>query len=388
MHTRRYAADQENSGFSMGTVKSENAGATGKPSGLGGAGKAAGLSGKITGAGGGGGKGALGVQTRRGLRDITNKDEATAHAEGGKGGKKPRTRTASDSVAIGGQEAAARDSVPPPQPEPVVASALVAPTAPASVVAPAGLSGAAQARRSKLVPSARAATDIDVRDAEDPLAVTEYVEDLYGYLREREVETKVDKLYMTSQPNVNERMRSILIDWLVEVHLKFKLVPDTLYLTVYLIDKFLELEQVSRSNLQLVGVTAMLLASKYEEIYPPEIRDLVYITDRAYNKEQILEMESAMANALEFRLTVPTTYCFLLRYLKAAHADKKIVQLSCYVAERMLQEITMLDHLPSVVACCAIYVARRNLSRHPWSPTLEKYTRYCESDLVPCLKEV
>lgn len=73
---------------------------------------------------------------------------------------------------------------------------------------------------------------------------------------------------------------------------------------------------MTRQNLQLVGVTAMLLASKYEEIYPPEIRDLVFITDRAYNKEQILEMESAMANALQFRLTVPTIYCFLLRYLK------------------------------------------------------------------------
>ncbi|CAN0317048.1 unnamed protein product, partial [Hapterophycus canaliculatus] len=74
--------------------------------------------------------------------------------------------------------------------------------------------------------------------------------------------------------------------------------------------------QVTRQNLQLVGVTAMLLASKYEEIYPPQIRDLVFITDRAYNRDQILEMESTMANALEFRLTVPTIYCFLLRYLK------------------------------------------------------------------------
>lgn len=64
----------------------------------------------------------------------------------------------------------------------------------------------------------------------------------------------------------------------------------------------------------------MLLASKYEEIYPPEIRDLVFITDRAYNKEQILEMESTMANALQFRLTVPTIYCFLLRYLKVRAA--------------------------------------------------------------------
>lgn len=62
----------------------------------------------------------------------------------------------------------------------------------------------------------------------------------------------------------------------------------------------------------------MLLASKYEEIYPPQIRDLVFITDRAYNRDQILEMETTMANALQFRLTVPTIYCFLLRYLKVS----------------------------------------------------------------------
>lgn len=73
---------------------------------------------------------------------------------------------------------------------------------------------------------------------------------------------------------------------------------------------------------------------------------------------------------------------------QAAHADKKIVQLSCYVAERMLQEVTMLDYLPSVVACCAIYVARKNMGRTCWSPTLEKYTKYHVEELVPCLTEV
>ena len=86
-------------------------------------------------------------------------------------------------------------------------------------------------------------------------------------------------------------MRSILIDWLVEVHLKFKLVPESLYLTVNLIDRYLEREQVHRSKLQLVGVTAMLIACKYEEIYPPIVKDFVYITDNAYTKEEILEQE-------------------------------------------------------------------------------------------------
>ena len=111
-------------------------------------------------------------------------------------------------------------------------------------------------------------------------------------------------------------------EWPSQVHLKFKLVPETLYLTVNLIDRFLERAQVARSKLQLVGVTALLLASKYEEIYPPEIRDLVYITDRAYSKTDILCMESTILNKLEFNLTVPSVGVFLARYLKAAHADK------------------------------------------------------------------
>ncbi len=97
-------------------------------------------------------------------------------------------------------------------------------------------------------------------------------------------------------------MRAILIDWLVEVHLKFKLVPETLYLTVNLIDRFLEKEQVNRQKLQLVGVTAMLIACKYEEIYPPIVKDFVYITDNAYTKEDILIMEKKMLTTLDFNI--------------------------------------------------------------------------------------
>lgn len=80
-------------------------------------------------------------------------------------------------------------------------------------------------------------------------------------------------------------MRIILIGWLVEVHLKFKLLPETLFLTVNLIDRYCEKKQIPRINYQLLGVTSMLIASKYEEIYAPEIRDFVYITDKAYSKE-------------------------------------------------------------------------------------------------------
>lgn len=134
--------------------------------------------------------------------------------------------------------------------------------------------------------------DIDDRDKEDPLCATTYVGDMYIHFREKETITSVRPEYMENQKHINARMRSILVDWLVEVHLKFKLVPETLYLTVNLIDRYLERETVERPKLQLVGVTCLLIASKYEEIYPPELRDLVYICDRAYTKANVRSLST------------------------------------------------------------------------------------------------
>ena len=116
---------------------------------------------------------------------------------------------------------------------------------------------------------------------------------------------------MSAQSDINASMREILVDWLIEVHLKFKLLPETLYLTVNLIDRYLEKQNVLRNKLQLVGVTAMLIASKYEEIYPPIVTDFVYITDNAYDKQEILEMEYNILIKLEFSLNIHSSYRFL-----------------------------------------------------------------------------
>ena len=91
------------------------------------------------------------------------------------------------------------------------------------------------------------------------------------------------------QPHINETMRCILVDWLVEVHYKFKLFPETLYLTVNLLDRFLSKskESITKRDLQLVGVTALLISSKYEEMYIPELRDLTYICDGAYTEAKV-----------------------------------------------------------------------------------------------------
>lgn len=230
--------------------------------------------------------------------------------------------------------------------------------------------------------------NIDERDANDPLCATEYVQDMYYFFRTKEQSTSVRPVYMENQPHINERMRSILVDWLVEVHLKFKLVPETLYLTVNVIDRFLDIGQVTRPKLQLVGVTALLIASKYEEIYPPELRDLVYICDHAYRKEQILEMEETILKALEYKITIPSAHAFLVRFLKAAHADRKIVQLSCFILDGTLQSYSLLHYLPSQLAAAAVLIARKTVGRNAWSPTLLKYASYCEEDVVPVAKAV
>ncbi len=135
--------------------------------------------------------------------------------------------------------------------------------------------------------SQQEASEFDQKDIGDPQACAEYVGCIAANLLKQEAQDQPQPFYMTRQVDINEKMRAILVDWIIEVHLKFKLLPETLFLTISLIDRYLERVQIKRNNLQLVGVTAMLIASKYEEIYAPEVRDFVYITDNAYTKEEI-----------------------------------------------------------------------------------------------------
>lgn len=130
--------------------------------------------------------------------------------------------------------------------------------------------------------------------------------------------------YMSSQPEINEKMRAILVDWLIEIHNKFELMPETLYLTINIIDRFLSVKSVPRRELQLLGMGALFTASKYEEIWAPEVNDFVCIADRAYSHEQVLAMEKTILGKLEWTLTVPTHYVFLVRFIKASLGDRKV----------------------------------------------------------------
>ncbi|KAF2600112.1 hypothetical protein F2Q68_00007637 [Brassica cretica] len=106
-------------------------------------------------------------------------------------------------------------------------------------------------------------------------------------------------------------MRGVLVDWLVEVAEEYKLLSYTLYLDVSYIDRFLSLQIVNRQKLQLLGVSSMLIASKYEEILPPNVEDFCYITDNTYTKQEIVKMAADLLLALQFELGNPTTNIYL-----------------------------------------------------------------------------
>ncbi|XP_038717134.1 G2/mitotic-specific cyclin-2-like isoform X2 [Tripterygium wilfordii] len=229
--------------------------------------------------------------------------------------------------------------------------------------------------------------DIDSCDKKNPLAVVKYIDDLYDFYRKTEASGCVSPSYMLQQFDINERMRGILIDWLIEVHYKFDLMEETLYLTVNLIDRFLAVQPVVRKQLQLVGVTAMLLACKYEEVSVPVVEDLILISDKAYSRKEVLEMEKLMINTLQFNLSVPTPYVFMRRFLKAAQADKKLELLSFFMIELCLVEYEMLKFPPSLLAAAAIYTAHCTLSgSRKWSKTSEWYTNYSEEQLLECTR--
>lgn len=190
------------------------------------------------------------------------------------------------------------------------------------------------------------------------------------------------------QSDVNEKMRAILVDWLVDVHIRFKLLPETLFLTVNIVDRYLELNCVPRQRLQLVGTSAMLIASKYEEIYPPEVKEFEYITDRAYTREEILEMEGKIINSLQFTFTTTSSLRFLERYGLVSQLDEKMLNLAKYLLELALVDYKMLKYSPSTIACSAIYLINKINKREGWSDTMVKEAKYQETQLRPCAKEL
>jgi len=230
-------------------------------------------------------------------------------------------------------------------------------------------------------------------DASNVQFVSEYAADIHTFLLTEETARLPSPTYMDQQRDINQKMRAILVDWLVEVHSKYRLHDETLWLGVQIVDRYLQTTQVMRNRLQLVGVAAMLIAAKFEEIHPPEVRDFAYITDNTYSKQEILDMEAVMLNALGFDLACPTAVHFLTKFLRANKGSEVQKHLSQYLAELSLLEVKFLKYKPSQVAAAAVLLSnrlmlRRGPTQQMWGPQMVGLTQCDEQELEACVQEL
>jgi len=131
----------------------------------------------------------------------------------------------------------------------------------------------------------------------------------------------LDKEY---QSQISEKYRQYLVDWLAELHYKFKMWPETLYVTVGIIDKTLMLwKDFQKSDLQCLGITALHIAGKYEEIYPPELKTILQVIDNAVNREQVCKMEYQILQLLNFNMVWPSILRFMERFATIANFNKE-----------------------------------------------------------------
>ena len=191
--------------------------------------------------------------------------------------------------------------------------------------------------------------------------VGEYLEEIYVnlLLEETQATTKPKFGYMDTQPEINEIMRAILIDWIIDVHLRFNLRQETLFMTIWLIDTYLSFAFVHRDKLQLLGITCLLISCKSHEIYYPQNDKLIEMTDNAYSKEEMLTMENEILKKLNFFIVCPNPIDFYNILSKMFNFEKKQYYLGNYFIESALVNYQILKYSSSVIASSCTYLVMK-----------------------------
>merc|ERR1719186_906830 len=228
----------------------------------------------------------------------------------------------------------------------------------------------------------------------------EYSAEIVGYLKERE-EIFVLSNNFLEKNLVTDSMRSILVDWLIQVHHYFKFSQECLYLTIAMVDHVLDKRDVDPDKLQLVGATALWIASKAEEYYPAQLSKLIHLTEDSYKQHHVIQMEGIMLNILHFNVYFPDPMVFLLRYARAAlRSHDATFQETCqFLMDTMYESSAYSSTLPSLRAAASVLGSLHLFSAvvveegyECWTDTLVHYTGYRGEDVaavaVAMLQEV
>ncbi|EDX14301.1 G2/mitotic-specific cyclin-B3 [Drosophila simulans] len=229
--------------------------------------------------------------------------------------------------------------------------------------------------------------DFDRKNWDDPFQVSHYAMDIFNYLKVREAEFPIAD-YMPRQIHLTTWMRTLLVDWMVEVQETFELNHETLYLAVKIVDLYLCREVINKEKLQLLGAAAFFIACKYDERQPPLIEDFLYICDGAYNHDELVRMERETLRVIKYDLGIPLSYRFLRRYARCAKVPMPTLTLARYILELSLMDYANISFSDSQMASAALFMALRmhggpgQLDKQTWTSTLIYYTGYQLADFA------
>lgn len=228
--------------------------------------------------------------------------------------------------------------------------------------------------------------DLDVEDNDDVLMVNEYVTDIFEYMYTSELQCLPNPATMILHPNIKQN-RDILVNWMIKIHNQFNLLPETLYLAVNIMDRFLSIKLVDLDRLQLVGTVSLFIASKYEEVYSPSCKNFASVTDGACCEEDIVDGEIYVLQTLNFKLDYPNPMNFLRRISKADE-----YHMDCRTVAKYLLEITIVDFRflgipPSKCAAAAFFLAKKMMGRPYWDGNFIHYSGgYSKESITPLVK--
>ncbi|BAS82889.1 Os03g0208700, partial [Oryza sativa Japonica Group] len=231
------------------------------------------------------------------------------------------------------------------------------------------------------------------------LAVVPYVEDIDRYLRSLEAEQTrrpmINYVQEIQGGIINMDVRGILVDWMADVAYVFNLQEETLHHAVSYVDRFLSKIAFPGDKLKLLGTTALFVASKYEEIHPPHVRNFSAVTVNTYTTQQVSKMELDILRFLNFDVGSPTVITFLRKFLTSCcggnNSSNRKLELMCnYLAELSLLDDYYIRFLPSIVAAACLFVGKFTLNPNtrPWNLSVQRNTGYKVSDIEDCIHAI
>lgn len=221
------------------------------------------------------------------------------------------------------------------------------------------------------------------------LYLPEYADDIFQYLKQKELKCLVEAGFLKEQTEVTSGMRGVVLDWLSEVADHLHMRQDTLFLSFEIFDNYLAKQQMQKKDLQLFGSTSLMIANKFEEIFPCSSHDLVYCAAKTFTNQNVLETETIILNSLGFNICYPTPFVFLSQYSVLYEFDAEQKSFAMYLSEISYFNCSFRSVPPSKIsaAACVISASVFPNKSFCWDKDMTEKTGYKIEDLKPFIND-